>query len=162
MLEDYRKSTGTYDGLVSIEMIEAVGERYWPAYFAMVKARLAEGGRAMIQAITAQDANFDRYRTTSDYIRQYTFPGGMLLADRVIAHQARAAGLRVAESFAFGKHYARTLSEWEKRLSARRAQVLRLGYDRAFLRNWRYYLGICAAGFATGDTDVVQVELVHG
>ena len=160
-LKDYRHSTGTYDGLVSIEMIEAVGERYWPTYFAMVKARLADHGRAMIQAITVPDSYFDTYRRGSDYIRQYTFPGGMLLSDGVIAEQARRAGLRVTDRFAFGPDYARTCATWDQRLAAQTSRVMRLGYDESFLRGWRYYLGICAASFATGQTDVVQLELRH-
>lgn len=161
VLQDYRKSTGTFDGLVSIEMIEAVGEAYWPTYFATLKARLAEHGRAMIQAITVQDDYFPTYRKSSDFIRQYTFPGGMLLADGVIAEQARAAGLKVVDSFAFGQDYARTCATWDARLAARAGQVMKLGYDQKFLRNWRYYLGICAASFATAQTDVVQIELRH-
>lgn len=160
-LQDYRKSTGTFDGLVSIEMIEAVGEAYWPTYFATIKARLAEHGRAVIQAITVQDGYFPTYRKSSDFIRQYTFPGGMLLADSVIAGQARGAGLKVVDSFAFGQDYALTCATWDARLAARASQVMKLGYDQKFLRNWRYYLGICAASFATEQTDVVQVELVH-
>ena len=158
---DYRKSEGRYDGLVSIEMIEAVGASYWPTYFAMVKARLADHGRAMIQAITVPDSYFDTYSKGSDYIRQYTFPGGMLLSDHVIATQANDAGLKVVESFAFGQDYAKTCATWESRLAARAAQIKRLGYDEKFLRSWRYYLGICAASFATKQTDVVQLELTH-
>jgi cyclopropane-fatty-acyl-phospholipid synthase len=158
---DYRKSSGTYDNIVSIEMIEAVGERYWPSYFQTVKARLAEGGKAVIQAITVQDSYFDIYRNSSDYIRQYTFPGGMLLSDAVIAHQARQAGLQVTNSFAFGQDYARTCRTWAEQLAKRAPRILELGYDAAFLRNWRYYLEICAGSFAVGQTDVVQVELTH-
>lgn len=158
---DYRKSSGTYDNIVSIEMIEAVGERYWPSYFQTVKARLAEGGKAVIQAITVQDSYFDIYRNSSDYIRQYTFPGGMLLSDAVIAHQARQAGLQVTNSFAFGQDYARTCRTWAEQLAKRAPRIMELGYDAAFLRNWRYYLEICAGSFAVGQTDVVQVELTH-
>lgn len=160
-LRDYRHSTGTYDGFVSIEMIEAVGAAYWPTYFATVKRRLASHGRAMIQAITVPDSYFDIYRKNSDYIRQYVFPGGMLLANRVIADQAGRAGLRVMDSCAFGHDYARTCSAWDARLSAQSERIMRLGYNRKFLRNWRYYLGTCAASFAVGQTDVVQVELGH-
>ncbi|MDE4132793.1 cyclopropane-fatty-acyl-phospholipid synthase [Phaeobacter sp. QD34_3] len=158
---DYRKSSGTYDNIVSIEMIEAVGERYWPSYFATVKSRLAEGGKALVQAITVQDSYFDIYRNSSDYIRQYTFPGGMLLSDAVISHQARQAGLKVTNSFAFGQDYARTCRIWAERLGERAPKIMELGYDAAFLRNWRYYLEICAGSFAVGQTDVVQVELSH-
>ncbi len=160
-LLDYRKSTGTFDNIVSIEMIEAVGERYWPSYFGTLKDRLAEGGRALVQAITVQDSYFDLYRKGSDYIRQYTFPGGMLLSDAVIADQARQAGLTVKNNFAFGQDYARTCRIWADRLRAQTRKVEGLGYDQAFLRNWLFYLEICAASFAVGQTDVVQVELAH-
>ncbi len=160
-LLDYRKSTGTFDNIVSIEMIEAVGERYWPSYFSTLKDRLAEGGRALVQAITVQDSYFDLYRKGSDYIRQYTFPGGMLLSDAVIADQARQAGLTVKNNFAFGQDYARTCRIWADRLRAQTRKVEGLGYDQAFLRNWLFYLEICAASFAVGQTDVVQVELAH-
>ena len=158
---DYRKSTGTYDNIVSIEMIEAVGERYWPSYFQTVKARLAEGGKAVIQAITVQDAYFDTYRNSSDYIRQYTFPGGMLLSTQKITEQAHQAGLRVRGSHGFGIDYARTCAMWDERLVEQSNRIRRLGYDEGFLRNWRYYLEICAGSFAVGQTDVVQVELTH-
>ncbi|RME18666.1 MAG: class I SAM-dependent methyltransferase [Alphaproteobacteria bacterium] len=160
-LQDYRATEGTYDNIVSIEMIEAVGERYWPAYFATLKARLAEGGRAMIQAITVPDQNFAGYRQRSDYIRQHVFPGGMLISQGKIAEEAARAGLAVRESFAFGADYARTLRIWSDRLRAVQTKVRKLGYDEPFLRGWFYYLESCAAAFATGRTDVVQVELGH-
>ena len=160
-LQDYRNCTGRYDSIVSIEMIEAVGQDYWPTYFAMIKARLAEGGRAMIQAITVPDDYFDTYLRSSDYIRHYTFPGGLLLSNAVIGDQARNAGLVVTNSYAFGGDYARTCSHWSARLEQQSARIRRLGYDESFLRNWRYYLGICAASFSVGQTDVVQVELAH-
>ena len=160
-LQDYRATGGTYDNIVSIEMVEAVGERYWPGYFQTLKSRLAEGGRAVLQAITVQDHEFDTYRRASDYIRQYTFPGGMLLSDAMIAHQARQAGLRVTNNFAFGQDYARTCRAWSRRLEAQAKRVLAQGRDQAFLRNWHYYLEISASAFAVGQTDVVQVELAH-
>lgn len=160
-LQDYRDCSGRYDNIVSIEMLEAVGERYWPTYFATLKSCLAEGGRAVIQAITVPDANFAAYRNSSDFIRQHTFPGGMLLSDQMIAAQAEKAGLTVRESFAFGQDYARTCVAWSDRMQARAARIHELGRDDSFLRTWRYYLDICAATFATGRTDVVQVELAH-
>lgn len=160
-LQDYRDTTGRYDGIVSIEMVEAVGARYWPTYFATLRDRLAEGGRAVIQAITVPDAHFDAYRRRSDFIRHYTFPGGMLLSDGVIAAQARGAGLTVQGSFAFGADYARTCRDWDARLATAAPRILALGHGERFLRTWRYYLGICAASFATGRADVVQVELAH-
>ncbi|TYB91127.1 cyclopropane-fatty-acyl-phospholipid synthase family protein [Oceaniovalibus sp. ACAM 378] len=160
-LQDYRKCGGQFDNIVSIEMVEAVGQRYWPTYFATLKARLAEQGRAMIQAITVADADFDIYRRSSDYIRQYTFPGGMLLSDAIIADQARQVGLRVKSSHAFGPDYARTCAIWADRLNSQSQRIRKLGHDEGFLRNWRFYLESSAACFAVGQTNVVQVELTH-
>ncbi len=160
-LQDYRRTRGRFDNIVSIEMIEAVGERYWPSYFATLKGRLAEGGRAVVQAITVQDSYFDIYRRGSDYIRHYTFPGGMLLSDAVISDQARRAGLQVRDSFAFGQDYAQTCRLWANRLRTQADKVLELGHTDQFLRSWLFYLEICAASFAVQQTDVVQVELAH-
>jgi cyclopropane-fatty-acyl-phospholipid synthase len=160
-LQDYRKTEGVFDNIVSIEMIEAVGQRYWPSYFGTIKERLAEGGKALIQAITVQDSYFDIYRRSSDYIRQYTFPGGMLLSDAVIADQARQAGLVVKNNFAFGEDYGQTCRVWAERLVAQRKKISELGYGPEFFRNWQFYLEICAASFAVGHTNVVQVELAH-
>lgn len=160
-LQDYRDSEGKFDAIVSIEMIEAVGEKYWPTYFAMLKARMAQHGRAVVQAITVPDSYFDTYRNSSDFIRHYTFPGGMLLSDRVIRKQARSAGLEVRDSFAFGQDYARTCAIWGDRLEQASDKIRRLGYGESFLRSWQFYLGICAASFAVGQTNVVQVELAH-
>lgn len=160
-LQDYRQSGGSFDAIVSIEMIEAVGSRYWPTYFATLKSRLSEGGRALVQAITVPDSYFDTYRKSSDFIRHYTFPGGMLLSDEVIAKQAAQAGLKVRESFAFGQDYARTCAMWGDRLNDASRKIRKLGYDEGFLRSWRFYLAICSASFAVGQTNVVQVELGH-
>lgn len=160
-LRDYRDIEGKFSSIVSIEMIEAVGERYWPSYFAKLKSSLAEGGRVLLQAITVRDDFFPTYRTSSDYIRQYVFPGGMLLSDEVIAQQAKTAGLQVADNFAFGQDYAKTCRIWAERLAAQKRRIMDLGYGEAFFRNWQYYLEICAASFAIGHTNVVQVELAH-
>ncbi len=160
-LQDYRAVTGRFDNIVSIEMIEAVGERYWPTYFATLRDRLAPGGRAVVQAITVPDAEFSVYRQRSDFIRQHVFPGGMLPCDAAIAHEAGRAGLRVVASHAFGQDYARTCRIWSERMLAARDRIGRLGYDEGFLRGWQFYLDGCAAAFATGRCDVVQVELAH-
>lgn len=160
-LRDYRDIQGRYDNIVSIEMIEAVGERYWPSYFAKLKANLAEGGRVLLQAITVRDDFFQTYRASSDYIRQYVFPGGMLLSDQVIARQAELAGLQVRDSFGFGQDYGKTCRIWARRLSDQKRRIMELGHGEAFFRNWQYYLEICAASFAIGHTNVVQVELAH-
>ena len=161
LMQDYRESSGTYDSVVSIEMVEAVGQDYWPTYFATLKARLAENGRAMIQAITVPDDYFKTYQSSSDYIRHYTFPGGMLLSNKVISEQAKQAGLVVTDNYAFGQDYARTCSNWSNRLMDKEDRIRSLGYGESFLRNWRFYLGICAGSFSVGQTDVVQVELTH-
>ena len=161
-LQDYRDVNGKYDSIISIEMVEAVGEKYWPTYFSTLKQRLADGGRAAIQAIIVEDDAFDRYRNRSDYIRQYTFPGGMLLSPNVIRDQAAKAGLSAGEVFRFGPDYAKTLRYWRSRFDENEEKIRTLGHGDSFIRSWRYYLNICAAAFA-GErrTNVVQVELQH-
>lgn len=160
-LEDYRKARGTFDNIVSIEMFEAVGERYWPAYFHTVAERLKRGGRAVIQTITIRDELFSAYRLQSDFIRHYVFPGGMLPSLARFSEEAERAGLRVASTFSFGHDYAQTLREWSAAMRARKDEILALGHDQRFFRNWQFYLGICAAAFNVERTDVVQVELAH-
>jgi len=161
LLEDYRKARGLFDMVVSIEMFEAVGEQYWPQYFRAVAERLKRGGRAVIQTITIRDDLFADYRLRSDFIRHYVFPGGMLPSLKRFREEAERAGLKVADQFCFGKDYAKTLREWSSRMRAKSAEIVTLGHDERFLRNWQYYLGICAATFSTGRTNVVQVELVR-
>ncbi|MDE2182214.1 MAG: class I SAM-dependent methyltransferase [Alphaproteobacteria bacterium] len=160
LLEDYRKARGLFDVIVSIEMFEAVGEHYWPRYFQAVADRLTRGGKAVIQTITIRDDLFAAYRVRSDFIRRYVFPGGMLPSLRRFRDEAEHAGLKVADQFAFGRDYARTLREWGGRMRAKSEAIKAMGHDERFLRNWQYYLAICAASFQVGRTDVVQVELV--
>ncbi|MDE2164338.1 MAG: class I SAM-dependent methyltransferase [Alphaproteobacteria bacterium] len=161
VLEDYRKARGAFDMIVSIEMFEAVGEQYWPQYFQTVAERLKHGGRALIQTITIRDELFSGYRMRSDFIRHYVFPGGMLPSLQRFREEAERAGLKVADQFSFGKDYAKTLREWSARMRAKNDEIKALGHDDRFLRNWQYYLGICAAAFNVERTDVVQVELVR-
>jgi cyclopropane-fatty-acyl-phospholipid synthase len=160
-LEDYRKCKGQFDNIVSIEMFEAVGEHYWPQYFSCVAERLKRGGRAIIQTITIRDDLFDGYRSRSDFVRHYVFPGGMLPSLARFREEAEKAGLKFAGAFAFGNDYARTLREWSDRMQAKKSEIMALGHDEFFLRNWQFYLGICAAAFQVARTDVVQVELVN-
>lgn len=160
-IEDYRVQHGTYDNIVSIEMFEAVGEEYWPVYFAKVKSLLAAKGRAMIQAITIDDAVFDRYRRSGDAIRSFIFPGGMLPSPTRFETAAQQAGLRVTDRFAFGQDYALTLRRWLQNFEAEKTAITAMGFDEAFIRMWRFYLTTCIAGFAHGRTDVVQWELQH-
>lgn len=159
-LEDYRRCKGSFDNIVSIEMFEAVGEHYWPAYFATVGERLKRGGRAVIQTITIKDELFAGYRTRSDFIRHYVFPGGMLPSLARFREEAEKAGLKFVGAFGFGKDYARTLREWLVQMKAQESAIKALGHDQQFLRNWEFYLGICASTFEVARTDVVQVELV--
>lgn len=158
---DYRDVRGQFDHVVSIEMIEAVGERYWPVYFERVAALLARSGRAVIQAITIDERLFTRYRRGTDFIQQYIFPGGMLASpDRLRTHYERA-GLRCIDDLAFGLDYARTLRYWRQAFLANREACRALGFDEQFLRMWTFYLAYCEAGFATRCTDVHQLTLVH-
>ncbi|QQS13243.1 MAG: class I SAM-dependent methyltransferase [Rhodospirillales bacterium] len=158
---DYRDATGAYDHIVSIEMIEAVGERHWPSYFATLKQRLNPGGKAIVQAITIADSFFHSYRRRADFIQTYVFPGGMLPTSSILVEQARRVGLRLAGEFGFGPDYARTLRSWLERFDQRVGGVKSLGFDDRFVRLWRYYLAYCAAGFTTRRTDVVQAEFTH-
>ena len=161
-LRDYRNTKGKFDHIVSIEMIEAVGEKYWPTYFGTLRDRLTEGGKAVIQAITIPNEAFAQYRKSSDFIRHYTFPGGMLLTTEQIEKAAKSQGLTVTNTFAFGQDYGRTCQIWSEQMMRRSEKIRKLGYDDKFLRSWRYYLDACTASFAVGQSNVVQVELQHG
>ena len=160
-LEDYRRTKGTYDALVSIEMFEAVGEKYWPRYFGVLSERLKRGGRAVLQVITIRDDLFAGYRTRSDFIRQYVFPGGMLPSLSQVTQHAERAGLKTVSIHAFGHDYARTLRAWSNRFQSAEDKIRSLGHGEQFLRNWQFYFGICAAAFAVDRTNVVQVELAN-
>ncbi len=156
---DYRDHSGSYDRVVSIEMLEAVGERYWSDYFRLLRERLRPGGGAIVQTITVDDTHFARYRGGSDFIQQYIFPGGMLPPPTGLTQLVSHAGLRESERFSFGLDYARTLRLWRERFDTRLAEVGQLGLDEPFQRLWRFYLAYCEAGFRHGRTDVVQLEV---
>jgi cyclopropane-fatty-acyl-phospholipid synthase len=160
-LTDYREVEGQFDGILSIEMIEAVGETYWPVYFQTLKDRLKPGAKAVIQAITIHDSLFDDYRSGTDFIQKYIFPGGMLLSIPQIERHAGLQGLRVSECFSFGQDYGRTLREWLVRFDSQREQIRALRFEERFIAMWRFYLAYCEAGFYSGDLDVVQVTLEH-
>ena len=158
-LQDYRDETGTYDGIVSIEMIEAVGERYWPTYFGQIFDRLRPGARAGIQAITIDDDLFDGYRQAPDFIQRYIFPGGMLPSRKVLEDLGRQFDLSIIQEKAFGLDYARTLAEWRGRFHEAWPAILsmNMGFDDRFRRLWDYYLHYCEAGFRAGTIDVRQL-----
>jgi cyclopropane-fatty-acyl-phospholipid synthase len=153
-LQDYRDVRGTFDRIVSIEMIEAVGERFWPTYFATLHDRLAPGGCAVVQAITIDESAFDSYRREADFIQHFIFPGGMLPSPTVLRQQAEAAGLTIDHVETFGLSYAETLAEWRRRFLAAWPRIARLGFDEGFRRLWEYYLCYCEAGFRCGRVDV--------
>ena len=158
-LQDYRDVKGSFDGVVSIEMFEAVGERFWPVFFAAVRNALRPGARACLQTITIADQRFEQYRRGSDFIQQTIFPGGMLASPSRFVGEARRAGLAVGDAFAFGGDYAETLKRWLAAFDAQVDAVRALGFDRRFVRCWRFYLAYCAAGFSSASTDVAQYTL---
>ena len=159
-LQDYRDLEGYYDHIVSIEMLEAVGEAYWDTYFEKLNQLLNPGGRAAIQAIVIADQHFERYRGRCDFIQQYIFPGGMLPSPGMLIKLARRHGFRVEGLASFGSHYAETLRRWRERFDAQWAHIEKLGFDERFQRLWRFYLSYCEAGFDEGRIDLLQLALV--
>lgn len=160
-LQDYRDIREQFDHIVSIEMFEAVGERWWPDYFRCLKRSLKPGGRAVVQSIVIRDDLFADYRKGTDFIQQYVFPGGMLPSPAVFRTQAERAGLKVVDEYAFGADYARTLAEWRARFESAWVTPAMLSFDSYFQRLWRMYLAYSEAGFRAGNIDVVQFTLAH-
>lgn len=158
-LLDYRDCHGKYDAIASIEMFEAVGEAYWPNYFECIARNLKQGGRACIQTIVIADELFERYRSSTDFIQQYIFPGGMLPSPQVFREQAAKQGLKVVDEFAFGLDYARTLAEWRTAFYKQLPEVRAQGFDERFVRTWEFYLCYCEAAFRAGSTDVMHFTL---
>ena len=160
-LEDYRHQTGIYDRIISIEMFEAVGERFWPVYFQKLKELLAKNGKAVVQTITINEKEFPAYRRGGDFIRSYIFPGGMLPSPSRFKQEAAQSGMKAENEFYFGQDYAKTLEVWLKDFDNKQSEVKALGFDDGFIRLWRLYLAACISGFKTGHTNVMQVELSH-
>ena len=158
-LQDYRRLSGSYDHLVSIEMLEAVGEENWETYTRTLKKCLKPGGRAALQFITIDQSAFERYRRNPDFIQRYIFPGGMLPTLSRFGDSIRDCGLRMIRTDLFGEHYARTLSEWHRRFLKAEHKVERMGFDGRFRRMWKYYLAYCDAGFRSGRINLTQVLL---
>lgn len=158
---DYRDAVGRYDAIVSIEMFEAVGEKFWPAYFDQIRRRLKPDGRALLQIITIRDDLFDIYRRYADFIQHFIFPGGMLPSLQRLRAETARAGLVWRGFDAFGASYAETLAVWARRFTARWPAIAPLGFDARFKRLWLFYLAYCEAGFRTGRTDVIQLELAR-
>ena len=159
LLIDYRDIQGQFDRVASIEMFEAVGEAYWPAYFDKVSEVLAPGGRAGLQIITIKDELFGHYRCHTDFIQKYVFPGGMLPSESRLMQEIARAGLSWQSAARYGQDYARTLAQWTERFQAAWRAIAELGFDERFRRLWLFYLSYCEAGFRTGRTDLIQVSL---
>lgn len=158
-LQDYRDEQGVYDGIASIEMFEAVGEKYWPVYFETVKKCLKPGANATLQIITVQDKRWDVYRRGVDFIQKYIFPGGMLPAPSVLRDVVQKSGLTFEKSIEFGESYSITLRRWYDVFNAKWDQVSDLGFDDRFRRMWNFYLTSCAATFHSGNCDITQITI---
>jgi cyclopropane-fatty-acyl-phospholipid synthase len=153
-LLDYRDVAGRFDRIASIEMIEAVGERYWPVYFSKLRASLRSGGIALLQAITIDESRFAAYRARADFIQRYIFSGGLLPTVSVIEREAACAGLKLVHWESFGDSYAKTLREWRDRFLRAWPALEPLGFNERFRRMWEYYLAYCEIGFRFGVIDV--------
>ncbi len=158
-LQDYRDVEGKFDRIVSIEMMEAVGETYWPVYFDTLRQRLKAGGTAVLQVITIAEERFDTYRRDPDFIQRHIFPGGMLPTKAAIAGLTAEVGLTLERADHFGLGYAQTLAEWRRRFHAAWPEVQRLGFSDKFRRLWDYYLAYCEGGFRAGVIDVGLYKL---
>jgi len=153
-LQDYRDAEGTYDRVVSVEMLEAVGAAYWPTFFANLRQRLNPQGAAVLQVITIDQSRFEGYRRRPEFIQRYIFPGGMLPTTAIIEQLVANAGLRLVSSEFFGDSYARTLAEWHRRFQETWPSIAALGFDDRFKRMWEYYLAYCRLGFEIGALNV--------
>jgi len=160
-LTDYRDLLSQYDAIVSIEMFEAVGEKYWDSYFATLKQSLKPGGSAVLQVISIDDERFETYRHQADFIQRYIFPGGMLPSISRLEEKFAEHGFSLQHKQLFGKDYARTLKLWRERFEQQTEALERLGYDEKFRRLWRYYLCYCEGGFEEGSIDVGLYQLVN-
>ncbi|MES2143914.1 MAG: cyclopropane-fatty-acyl-phospholipid synthase family protein [Pseudomonadota bacterium] len=160
-LQDYRDETGLYDGIASIEMFEAVGQRYWPVYFRQVRERLKPGRHATLQIILVPDVRWPIYRRSVDFIQKYIFPGGMLPAPSVLKAEIETAGLVMRGSLQFAESYSLTLRRWHETFNDRWSEVARLGFDDRFKRMWDFYLTSCAGAFRSGNCDVTQITVTR-
>ena len=160
-MQDYRETEGQFDGIASIEMFEAVGEKYWPVFFSTVRDRLKPGAVAALQIITVQDARWQVYKRGVDFIQKYIFPGGMLPCPSVLRQQVEAAGLQFSGSHEFGESYSQTLRRWHETFNEKWDDVAAQGFDDRFRRMWNFYLTSCAASFHSGNTDVTQISVTR-
>tara|TARA_B100000579_G_scaffold273352_1_gene225807 strand:- start:74 stop:1255 length:1182 start_codon:yes stop_codon:yes gene_type:complete len=156
---DYRDIKKKYNSIASIEMIEAVGERYLKNYFETLKDNLYQGGTAGIQAITIDDKLFDRYKKKEDFIQKYIFPGGFLPSKKSLYRYANETGLTVKNYNSYGQHYSNTLNIWKNEFSKKWDEISKQGFDLTFKRMWNFYLSYCEAGFKSKNIDLIQFSL---
>jgi len=161
VMRDYRDETGVYDGIASIEMFEAVGEKFWPTYFDTVRERLKPGCKATLQIITITNDRFTSYRKTVDFIQKYIFPGGMLPSPNALGDQIARAGLKKIGSIEFGESYSLTLRRWHEIFNEKWDEIAEMGFDERFRRMWNYYLTSCAAAFHSRNCDVTQITMAR-
>ena len=159
---DYRELQGEFDHIVSIEMIEAVGEQYWNTYFEQICSLLKPGGNAVIQSITIDDDHFESYRKGSDFIQQYIFPGGMLPSQQRLRELVNSHQMQLQSIDCFGFDYAETLRRWRAQFEITLSDVWQRGFDESFIRIWRFYLAYCEAAFDERQIDVVHIKFSHG
>ena len=160
-LTDYRDVAGSYDAVASVEMVEAVGQEYWPAYLESIARVLRPGGKAALQLISIRDDLFELYAANADFIQAYIFPGGLLIGEDRFRRLAQEEGLSWHDRKGYGLHYAETLKAWRGRYERAVAEHLfPAGFDEAFHKLWRYYLMYCEGGFRSGGIDVAQVTLI--
>jgi cyclopropane-fatty-acyl-phospholipid synthase len=162
VMQDYRDEVGRYDGIASIEMFEAVGEKYWPSYFKKVHDCLQPNKQAAIQVITMADHLFEDYRKNIDFIQKHIFPGGMLPSPTVLRKQINNAGLELCGSIEFAKSYSQTLRRWYGTFNDKWSEIADMNFDNRFFNMWNFYLTSCASGFEYGTTDVTQITMRRG
>ncbi|MEO9600493.1 cyclopropane-fatty-acyl-phospholipid synthase family protein [Parasphingorhabdus sp.] len=161
LIQDYRDVDGQYDAIASVEMVEAVGQQYWPDFLDCIARNLKPGGRAALQYISIADDIFEQYAASADFIQTYIFPGGMLLSESRFRALAEARGLQWSDQTSFGLDYAETLKRWRKRFdNIIENGILPAGFDDRFVRLWHFYLAYCEGGFRGGGIDVAQVTLI--
>jgi cyclopropane-fatty-acyl-phospholipid synthase len=160
-LQDYRDERGQYDGIASIEMFEAVGEKYWPVYFRKLRECLKPGKAATLQIITVADRRWEVYKRGPDFIQKYIFPGGMLPSPSALRAEISKGGLDFVHSVEFGESYSQTLRRWHETFNDRWGEIAKLGFDERFRRMWTFYLTSCAATFQSGNCDVTQITVAR-
>ena len=156
---DYRDVKSKYNSIASIEMIEAVGQKYLKSYFKTIKENLKSGGTAAIQAITIDDNLYNRYKSKQDFIQKYIFPGGFLPCKKNIIELANVNNLNFNQCYSYGKHYSDTLVVWRDEFQKKWNEISKQGFDLTFKRMWNFYLSYCEAGFKSKNIDLIQFSL---